>query len=236
MRRDAAAVGRRAHNRHLNAARQVSIARAPQPTVVEPKLTAEQLKLKSGAMNMAQLEPQVAAPKLPVAPQRSSGADDAGAKAAADKAAADKAAAAAAAAKNVPPSPNVQNLQGARPGPDHRAGTESRPTFMARSACRPAIAAASSTRRPAAKLTRRARRTSSAPAAADQRRRQGKGNGVPAGIVVGAAPPGAATSAVGGTPNGTVGKGRRRQPIRCNLDAQKRMHRRGDEARAAELS
>ena len=41
-----------------------------QPSVVEPPLSPDQLKLKSGDINMAQLEPQVAAPKLPVAPQR----------------------------------------------------------------------------------------------------------------------------------------------------------------------
>jgi len=50
----------------------------------------------------------------------------------------------------------------------------------------------------------------------------GKGNGLPPGIMVGAAPPGAATSAVAGTPNGgaTVAKGTVSNP---DMDARKRM-------------
>ena len=57
----------------------------PQPTVVEPKLTAEQLKLKSGNPNLAELTPAVAGP------QHAGAGNSAG--------------------KDVPPSPNVQNLQ-----------------------------------------------------------------------------------------------------------------------------
>src|SRR5581483_142253 len=67
----------------------------PQPSVLEPPLTPDQLKLQKGQINMAQLEPQVAAPKLPVPIQRANGVGDT-------------------AAKNVPPSPNVQNLQSTR--------------------------------------------------------------------------------------------------------------------------
>src|SRR5580704_18074683 len=63
----------------------------PQPSVVEPPLSADQLKLQRGQLNMAQMTPTVAAPKLPVPVQRASGVGDSG-------------------AKNVPPSPNVQNL------------------------------------------------------------------------------------------------------------------------------
>ncbi len=63
-----------------------------QPSVVEPPLSPDQLKLQRGQLNMAQLEPTVAAPKLPVPVQRASGVGDSGA------------------AKDIPPSPNVQNL------------------------------------------------------------------------------------------------------------------------------
>lgn len=52
----------------------------PQPSVVEPTVSADQLKLKSGDLNMSQLEPTVAAPKLPVAPQRAAGVGDGTAK------------------------------------------------------------------------------------------------------------------------------------------------------------
>src|SRR5271157_3718695 len=69
-----------------------------QPAVVEPALTLDQLKLKSGQINMAQLEPQVAAPKLPVPAQHASGETDNTAKKAAEAAAAPG------------PPPNVQGL------------------------------------------------------------------------------------------------------------------------------
>jgi len=49
-----------------------------QPSVVEPPVSADALKLKAGQINMAQMQPQVEAPKLPVAPQRASGAGEAG--------------------------------------------------------------------------------------------------------------------------------------------------------------
>ena len=68
----------------------------PQPSVVEPALSADQLKLKSGDLNMAQLQPTVEAPKLPVPPQQAAGA---GSKSA---------------GKDVPPSPSVQNLASAK--------------------------------------------------------------------------------------------------------------------------
>jgi len=57
------------------------------PSVVEPALTPDQLKLKTGQINMSQLEPQVAAPKLPVPAQRAGGETDNSAKKAAEAAA-----------------------------------------------------------------------------------------------------------------------------------------------------
>lgn len=194
-----------------------------QPSVVEPPLSADQLKLKPGEMNMAQLEPQVAAPKLPVAPQRSPGAGDAGAKAAADKAAA-SAASAAAAAKNIPPSPNVQNLGngqgqgqlialGLNPadvrGPiDVPAGNRSgefhvSPSGKADAPGTPNVVGAG---------------------ASDQGGGHGVGNGVPAGIVVGNPPPGATVAAVAGTPNGATGTGKPGAAgPSADLDARKRI-------------
>jgi TonB family protein len=68
-----------------------------QPSVVEPPLSPDQLKLKRGEMNMAQLTPQVAAPKLPVEPQRAGATGDA--------------ATANGAGKNVPAQPSLQGLQ-----------------------------------------------------------------------------------------------------------------------------
>src|SRR5215472_8918584 len=50
-----------------------------QPSVVEPPLSPDQLKLKRGEINMAQIQPQVAAPKLPVEPQRAGTVGDAAA-------------------------------------------------------------------------------------------------------------------------------------------------------------
>jgi len=52
----------------------------PQPSVVEPPLSPDQLKLQRGELNMAQLQAQVEAPKLPVPAQRASGVGDSGAK------------------------------------------------------------------------------------------------------------------------------------------------------------
>src|SRR5271165_5985382 len=72
-----------------------------QPSVVEPPLSADQLKLKAGLMNMAVLQPQVAAPKLPVEVQRASGVTNN---------AKDTTKPPAAAAAAVAPSPNVQGL------------------------------------------------------------------------------------------------------------------------------
>src|SRR5664279_3469613 len=52
----------------------------PQPSVVEPPLSPDQLKLQRGELNMAQMQPQVEAPKLPLPAQRASGVGDSGAK------------------------------------------------------------------------------------------------------------------------------------------------------------
>jgi len=157
-----------------------------QPSVVEPALTADQLKLKSGQLNMAQMEPQVAAPKLPVPAQRASGVSDNATKNPAASAAAG-------------PSPNVQGLTstkgqgqlialGLNPADVHgpisvpngnRSGEfHASPGGKADAPGTPNVVGAGS-----------GTGTGS-----------GAGNGLPPGISVGAPPPGATTSAIAGTP------------------------------------
>jgi TonB family protein len=161
----------------------------PQPSVVEPPLSADQLKLKSGQLNMAQLEPTVAAPKLPVPVQRASGVGDNGAKPAPSGA-----------AKDVPPSPNVQNLPAQGRGqlialglnPADVSGPISMPNGN-----RSGEFHASPGGKPDAPGTPNV----TAAGTADNGGGNGKGNGAPPGIMVGAPPPGATTSAVAGTAN-----------------------------------
>jgi TonB family protein len=186
-----------------------------QPSVVEPSLSADQLKLKAGDLNMAQLQPSVAAPKLPVEPQRSTGTGEGAPKAAADTAAK------AAGGEAVPSAPNVQGLhptqgqgqiialglnpadvrgplaipQGNRSGEFHAS-----PNGKADAAGTPNVTGSGT---------------------ADQGGGNGKGNGVPAGLVVGNPPPGANTSAVAGA-GGAAGSGGG-SGTNPNLEAQKRI-------------
>jgi len=169
----------------------------PPPTVVEPKLTAEQLKLKNGPTNLAQLTPTVEGP-----PHAGGAGNSAG--------------------KDVPPSPNVQNLRGqgqgqiialglnpvdvhgpiSMPGGNRSGEFHASPSGKADAPGTPNVLGTGT---------------------AENGGGHGKGNGVPPGIMVGAAPPGAATSAVAGTPNGgTVVKGAT-PATNPNLEAQKRM-------------
>ncbi len=181
----------------------------PQPSVVQPPLTPDQLKLKSGQLNMAQLEPTVAAPKLPVPVQRASGVVDNGTKPAPSGA-----------AKDVPPSPNVQNLPGQGKGqlialglnPADVHGPVSVPNGD-----RSGEFHASPAGKPDAPGTPNLAGTGSA----DNGGGNSKGNGVPPGIVVGAAPPGATTSAAGGMPNSGASGGKAGAPA-SNADQEAR--------------
>jgi TonB family protein len=177
----------------------------PQPSVVEPPLSPDQLKLQRGQLNMAQMEPQVAAPKLPVPMQRASGVGDSG-------------------AKNVPPSPNVQNLPtsqgqgqlialGLNPADVH--GPISMPN-----ANRSGEFHASPSGKADAPGTPNVVGTGTANSGGAH----GAGNGPP-GIVVGAPPPGANTSAVAGTPTagGSLAKSSPASSASPDLDARKRM-------------
>ncbi len=173
-----------------------------QPSVVEPPLSPDQLKLQHGQINMAQMEPTVAAPQLPVPAQRAAGVGDS-------------------AAKNAPPSPNVNNLApsagqgqlialGLSPADVH--GPVSIPNGN-----RSGEFHASPSGKPDAPGTP----TVTGSGTSDNG--GGNGKGALPGIMVGAPPPGAHTSAVAGngSPNGSAGKGTASSDAK--LEAQKRM-------------
>ncbi len=186
---------------------------ALQPSVVEPPLSPNQLKLKSGDMNMAQLDPQVAAPNLPVPAQRASGVGESGAKSAADTA-----------AKNIPPSPNVQNL-GTGQGQGQLIALGLNPADVRGPINVPAGNRSGEFHAsPGGKADAPGTPNVVGTGTSDQGGGRGAGNGVPAGIMVGAPPPGATTSAVAGTPNGVSGAGKGSAvPSNSDLDARKRI-------------
>ena len=157
-----------------------------QPSVVEPVLSADQLKLKTGQINMAQMEPQVAAPKLPVPAQRASGNTDTAAKPGGGAAPG--------------PSPNVQGLAetkgqgqlialGLNPadvrGPIETPGGNRSGEFHASPGGKPDAPGTPN-------VTGSGTGTGKG---------SGTGTGLPPGLTVGPAPPGASTSAVAGTPS-----------------------------------
>ena len=168
-----------------------------QPSVVNPPLSADQLKLKTGEINMAQLEPQVAAPKLPVQPQRASGAGDTAAKGGATNA-----------AKDIPPSPNLQGL-GRGQGQGQLIALGLNPADV-----RGPINAPAGNRSgefhasPNGKADAPGTPNVTGTGAADQGGGHGAGNGLPPGLMVGAPPPGATTAAVAGKPNPGVAGGK----------------------------
>jgi TonB family protein len=165
-----------------------------QPSVVEPALTADQLKLKTGQLNMAQLEPQVAAPKLPVPAQRASGESDNPAKKAIE------------AAPPGPP-PNVQGI-GSTKGQGQLIALGLNPTdvrgpISVPNGNRSGEFHASPGGKPDAPGTPNVTGTGSGAGAGSGSgagNGAGGGNGLPPGISVGAPPPGGITSAVAGTP------------------------------------
>jgi TonB family protein len=154
----------------------------PQPSVVEPPLSPDQLRLQKGELNMAQMQPQVAAPKLPVPVQRASGVGDSG-------------------AKNVPPPPNVQNLPASQgQGQLIALGlspADVRGPISVPSGNRSGEFHASPGGKADAPGTPNVVGTGNAASGGGSK---GAGNGLPPGITVGTPPPGAATSAVAATP------------------------------------
>ena len=164
-----------------------------QPSVVEPALTADQLKLKTGQLHMAQMEPQVAAPKLPVPAQRASGVTDSPAKNTAASAAPG-------------PSPNVQGITSTKGRGQLIAlglnPADVREPVSVPNGNRSGEFHASPGGKADAPGTPNITGTGSGTG-----KGSGNGNGLPPGISVGAPPPGATTSAVAGTPTKSPGTG-----------------------------
>jgi len=167
-----------------------------QPSVVEPPLAPDQLKLKRGEINMAQMTPQVEAPKLPVEPQRAGGVGDA-------------AAAGSSAGKSVPAQPSLQGLQSSK-GQGQIIALSLSPADVRGpveipSGNRSGEFHASPGGKPDAPGTPS---VAGNPGATGSGAGGGKGSGsgsggtgnAPPGISVGAAPPGASVAAVTGTP------------------------------------
>jgi len=181
----------------------LSLPTLPQPSVVDPPLSADQLKMKTGDLNMAQLEPTVMAPKLPVAPQRAAGVGNS-------------------AGKDVPPSPNVQNL-GSAQGQGQLIALGLNPADVHGPISMPeGNRSGEFHASPGGKADAPGTPNVVGTGTADNGGGNGKGNGLPTGIMVGAPPPGAATSAVAGTPNGSVAKATG-PASNADLDARKRL-------------
>jgi TonB family protein len=169
-----------------------------QPSVVEPPLSPDQLKLKRGEINMAQMTPQVDAPKLPVPAQRAAGVgDNAGTNTA---------------GKGVPAQPSIQGLQSSKgQGQIIALGlnpADVRGPIEVPAGNRSGEFHASPGGKPDAPGTPNITGTPGATGGgAGGGKGSGSGNGgtgnAPPGITVGAAPPGAATAAVTGTPGKT---------------------------------
>jgi TonB family protein len=166
-----------------------------QPSVIEPPLSPDQLKLKRGEINMAQLNPQVAAPKLPVETQRAGGVGDA--------------AAANANGKNTPSQPSIQGLQTSKSQGQiialSLAPADVRGPVEVPAGNRSGEFHASPGGKPDAPGTPNITGNQGATGTgAGGGKGPGSGNGgtgnAPPGISVGAAPPGAGTAAVAGTP------------------------------------
>jgi TonB family protein len=171
-----------------------------QPSVVEPPLSPDQLKMKRGEINMAQFDTQVAAPKLPVEPQRSAGVSDTQG--------------ASGAGKDVPAQPSLQGLQSSK-GQGQIIALSLNPAevkgpVQVPSGNRSGEFHASPGGKPDAPGTPN---VAGNPGATNSGTGGGKGPGsgnggngnAPPGISVGAAPPGAPVAAVTGTPGKSPG-------------------------------
>ena len=177
----------------------------PQPAVVQPALSADQVKLKSGQLNMADLQPTVQAPKLPVAPQQASDAGKGP-----DK------------GKQLPSSPNLQGLPAEGQGQLIALGlnpADVHGPISVPAGNRSGEFHASPAGKPDAPGTPNVVATG----AADNGGGKSNGNGAPPGIVVGAPPPGATTSAVAGPPGSAGTPGKAAAPTNPGLEARKRL-------------
>ena len=185
-----------------------------QPSAIEPVATTDQLKLKPGQLNIAQLQPQVEAPNLPVAAQRASGTGEAGS---------------GTAAKAVPAQPSLQGLSSSRGqgqiialslsptdvrGPIEMPGGNRSGEFHASPSGK-----GDAPGTPNIKGDPNSTATGAGGAAGKGNGSGGgNGNGLPSGISVGTPPPGATTSAVSGTPTGKPA-----QPTDAQMEERKRI-------------
>lgn len=185
----------RAEVSKLNSQLKVSLAA---PSAVEPPISSNQLKVPTGQLNMAQLQPQVEPPKLPVPAQVASGGSQAGA--------------AAAGKAGAPPQPSMQGLSNSRGqgqlialglnpadvrGPVEMPEGNRSGEFHASPSGK-----ADAPGTPNVKGDPNSTATGAGGGQGKGNGSGGNGGGLPPGISVGAPPPGAATSAVAGTPNG----------------------------------
>ena len=171
-----------------------------QPSVVEPPLSPDQLKLKRGEINMAQIDPQLAAPKLPVEPQRSAGVGDAQG--------------APGIGKNIPAQPSMQGLQSSK-GQGQIIALSLSPADVRGPVEVPAgnrsgeFHASPGGKPDAPGTPNVAGNPGATGSGTGGGKGPGSGNGgtgnAPPGISVGAAPPGAAVAAVAGTPGKSPG-------------------------------
>lgn len=189
-----------------------------QPSAVEPPISADALKLKAGQLNIAQMQPQVEAPKLPVAAQHASGTGEPGAGTTAKTAA--------------PAQPSLQGLSSSRGqgqmialglnpadvrGPIEMPAGNRNGEFHASPSGK---ADAPGTPNIKGDATSNATGAGSGPGKGSGSG-AGSGNGLPPGISVGNPPPGATTSAIAGNSGGN-GAGGTGNP-NAKLDEQKRV-------------
>ncbi len=177
----------------------------PQPSVVEPPLSADQMKLKIGQLNMAQMDTEVAAPKLPVPAQRASGTTDTGQPGKGT-------------AQGVPPQPNVANLPGSSRGQGQIIALGLSPADV-----RGPISVPNGNRSgefhasPGGKADAPGTPNVSGSGTNSDAAGSGHGTNAPAGIFVAAPPSGATGSAVAGTP------GKSPAPSAADMEARKRI-------------
>ena len=154
------------------------------PAAVAPTVSTSQLKLPPGQLDMADLQPQVAAPKLPVAPQHAADAADGK-------------------GTGVPPSPNLGSL-GAAQGQGQIIALGLDPADV-----RGPISVPAGNRSgefhasPAGKPDAPGTPNVTGAGTAAEGGGHGRDSGAPPGIMVGAPPAGAVTSAMAGTPSPT---------------------------------
>ncbi len=176
----------------------------PQASIVEPPLSQDQLNLKAGQINMAQLEPQVAAPKLPVPAQRASGATESGQPGKGT-------------AQAVPAQPNVANLPGTSQGQGQLIALGLTPADV-----RGPVAVPNGNRSgefhasPGGKPDAAGTPNVTGNGTSKEPSGTGNGTGAPPGIFVAAPPPGATASPVAGNPGNPA-------PGNAEMEARKRI-------------